>query len=78
MQNKILGLHHITAFAAHAQRNYDFYTKVLGLRLIKKTVNFDDPVWKWHRRLGHLGFQNMLKLLDSSTGMEITAAQIRA
>jgi glyoxalase family protein len=43
MQNKILGLHHITAFAAHAQRNYDFYTKVLGLRLIKKTVNFDDP-----------------------------------
>ena len=43
MQNKILGLHHITAFAAHAQRNYDFYTKVLGLRLVKKTVNFDDP-----------------------------------
>jgi len=41
-------------------------------------VNFDDPVWKWHRRLGHLGFQNMLKLLDSSTGMENTAAQIRA
>jgi glyoxalase family protein len=43
MQNKILGLHHITAFAAQAQRNYDFYTKVLGLRLVKKTVNFDDP-----------------------------------
>src|SRR6476619_6582252 len=43
MQNKILGLHHITAIAAHAQRNYGFYTKVLGLRLVKKTVNFDDP-----------------------------------
>jgi len=43
MQDKILGLHHITAFAAHAQRNYDFYTRVLGLRLVKKTVNFDDP-----------------------------------
>ena len=46
--------------------------------VVAATVNFDEPVWKWHRRLGHLGFQNMLKLLDSSTGMEITAAQIRA
>lgn len=36
---------------------------------IAATVDFDDPVWKWHRRLGHLGFQNMLNLLDSSTGM---------
>jgi glyoxalase family protein len=43
MEDKILGLHHITAIASHAQHNYDFYTKVLGLRLIKKTVNFDDP-----------------------------------
>lgn len=41
--NKLLGLHHITAIAGDAQRNYDFYTKVLGLRLVKKTVNFDDP-----------------------------------
>ena len=41
--NKILGLHHITAIAGDAQRNYDFYTKTLGLRLVKKTVNFDDP-----------------------------------
>ncbi|KAF2193421.1 hypothetical protein K469DRAFT_532856, partial [Zopfia rhizophila CBS 207.26] len=46
--------------------------------VVAATVNFDDPVWKWHRRLGHLRFQNMLNLLDSSTGMEITAAQIRA
>lgn len=43
MENKILGLHHITAIAGNAQRNFDFYTKVLGLRFIKKTVNFDDP-----------------------------------
>ena len=41
--NKILGLHHITAIAGDAQRNYDFYTKTLGLRLVKKTINFDDP-----------------------------------
>jgi glyoxalase family protein len=43
MEDKILGIHHITAIAGDAQRNYDFYTKVLGLRLVKKTVNFDDP-----------------------------------
>jgi len=43
MENKILGLHHITAIAGNAQRNYNFYTNVLGLRLVKKTVNFDDP-----------------------------------
>jgi glyoxalase family protein len=43
MENKILGLHHITAIAGNAKRNFDFYTKVLGLRFIKKTVNFDDP-----------------------------------
>ncbi|GAB1403349.1 ring-cleaving dioxygenase [Lentimicrobium sp.] len=41
--NQILGLHHITAIAGDAQRNYDFYTKTLGFRLVKKTVNFDDP-----------------------------------
>ncbi|MES2893249.1 MAG: ring-cleaving dioxygenase [Bacteroidota bacterium] len=43
MENKILGLHHITAIAGNAKRNHDFYTKVLGLRMVKKTVNFDDP-----------------------------------
>jgi glyoxalase family protein len=43
MENKILGLHHITAIAGNAQRNFNFYTKILGLRLVKKTVNFDDP-----------------------------------
>jgi len=39
----ILGLHHITLVSADAQRTVDFYTKVLGLRLVKQTVNFDDP-----------------------------------
>lgn len=43
MENRILGLHHVTAIANDAKRNYDFYTRVLGLRMVKKTVNFDDP-----------------------------------
>lgn len=43
MENKVLGLHHITAIADNAKRNHEFYTKVLGLRMVKKTVNFDDP-----------------------------------
>ena len=37
------GIHHVTAIAGPARRNVDFYTRTLGLRLIKKTVNFDDP-----------------------------------
>lgn len=43
MANRTAGIHHITAFAANPQQNYDFYTHVLGLRLVKKTVNFDAP-----------------------------------
>lgn len=43
MEDSILGLHHITAIAGMAKPNVDFYTGVLGLRLLKKTVNFDDP-----------------------------------
>jgi len=37
------GIHHVTAIAGKANRNLDFYTRVLGLRFVKKTVNFDDP-----------------------------------
>jgi glyoxalase family protein len=37
------GIHHVTAIASDPQRNIDFYAGVLGLRLIKRTVNFDDP-----------------------------------
>lgn len=40
---KILGIHHITAISSDAQTNIDFYSSLLGLRLIKVTVNFDDP-----------------------------------
>jgi glyoxalase family protein len=40
---KLHGIHHITAIATDPQRNLDFYTQVLGLRLVKRTVNFDDP-----------------------------------
>ena len=43
MKDKILGLHHITAIASNAKNNFEFYTNVLGLRIVKKTVNFDDP-----------------------------------
>lgn len=39
----ISGLHHITIVSKNAQRTLDFYTQVLGLRLVKQTVNFDDP-----------------------------------
>lgn len=37
------GIHHITAISSSAQKTYDFYTKILGLRMIKKTINFDSP-----------------------------------
>jgi glyoxalase family protein len=43
MQMKLEGIHHITAITADAQRNVDFYAGVLGLRLVKKTVNQDQP-----------------------------------
>ena len=37
------GIHHVTAIAGLARRNVDFYSRALGLRMVKKTVNFDDP-----------------------------------
>jgi glyoxalase family protein len=37
------GIHHVTAISGKAARNLDFYTHILGLRFVKKTVNFDDP-----------------------------------
>ncbi|MBX3352945.1 MAG: VOC family protein [Phycisphaeraceae bacterium] len=43
MPTEITGIHHVTALAKHPKANLDFYTRVLGLRFIKKTVNFDDP-----------------------------------
>lgn len=43
MLNQIKGLHHVTSLASGAQSNNDFFTKTLGLRRVKKTVNFDAP-----------------------------------
>ncbi|AAY60506.1 ring-cleaving dioxygenase (plasmid) [Bacillus cereus] len=43
MNKKTMGIHHITAIVGHPQENVDFYAGVLGLRLVKQTVNFDDP-----------------------------------
>ena len=43
MNSKIPGLHHVTAIASDPQRNLDFYVGLLGLRFVKRTVNFDDP-----------------------------------
>jgi glyoxalase family protein len=58
----ISGIHHITAIASDPQRNLDFYTQVLGLRLVKLTVNFDDPATY------HLYFANR----DGSPGSILT------
>lgn len=43
MKNNIIGIHHITAMAGDAQQNIDFYTGVLGLRLVKRSINQDAP-----------------------------------
>ena len=43
MEKKIAGLHHVTAIASDPQRNLDFYVGLLGLRFVKRTINFDDP-----------------------------------
>ncbi len=43
MEKHTMGIHHITAIVGHPQVNIDFYAGVLGLRLVKQTVNFDDP-----------------------------------
>src|SRR6187402_2323195 len=43
MEQLITGIHHVTAIVNDAQKNIDFYAGILGLRLVKKTVNFDAP-----------------------------------
>ena len=43
MEIRFAGIHHVTAIAGDPQANVDFYSGLLGLRLVKKTVNFDDP-----------------------------------
>jgi catechol 2,3-dioxygenase-like lactoylglutathione lyase family enzyme len=43
MTQTLPGIHHVTAIASDPQRNVEFYTQVLGLRLVKVTINYDDP-----------------------------------
>jgi glyoxalase family protein len=52
INTKIGGIHHITAIASSAAENLAFYEKTLGLRLVKKTVNFDDP-YTYHLYFGN-------------------------
>jgi glyoxalase family protein len=52
MTKKTLGIHHITAIVGDPQENVDFYASVLGLRLVKKTVNFGDKV-RYHLYFGN-------------------------
>ncbi|MDC0702006.1 ring-cleaving dioxygenase [Priestia sp. AB] len=54
MNKKTAGIHHITAIVGHPQENVDFYAGVLGLRLVKQTVNFDDP-GTYHLYFGNEG-----------------------
>ena len=54
MSKKTKGIHHITAIVGHPQENIDFYAGVLGLRLVKQTVNFDDP-GTYHLYFGNEG-----------------------
>ncbi|MFN3615419.1 MAG: ring-cleaving dioxygenase [Rubrimonas sp.] len=51
MTGTVLGLHHVTAIAGDAQANHDFYVRTLGQRMVKRTVNFDDPS-AWHLYYG--------------------------
>lgn len=46
-QDKPLGIHHVTAMTSDVKKNYDFFTKILGMRLVKKTVNQDD-IYTYH------------------------------
>jgi glyoxalase family protein len=59
---KLEGIHHVTAITADAPRNVDFYARLLGLRLVKKTVNQDDPT------VYHLFYADE----DGSPGSDIT------
>lgn len=52
MPQTINGLHHITAISGPPHLNYNFYTRVLGLRFTKKTINFDDP-YTYHLYYGN-------------------------
>ncbi len=46
-QDQLLGVHHVTAMTSDVERNYHFFTEILGMRLVKKTVNQDD-IYTYH------------------------------
>src|SRR5436190_7313111 len=52
VMNRSAGIHHITGVAGSPRRHVEFYTRVLGLRMVKRTVNFDDPS-TWHLYYGN-------------------------
>src|SRR5437762_995275 len=52
MSFRTTGIHHVTGIASDPQRNLDFYAGILGLRLVKRTVNFDDP-YTYHFYFGN-------------------------
>lgn len=55
MDMSIRGIHHVSAFTADVKRNYDFFTEILGMRLVKKTINQDD-IHTYHTYFGdHIG-----------------------
>lgn len=55
---ELKGIHHVSALTAKAPENYHFYTKALGLRLIKKTVNQDD-ISVYHLFYGDEEFEHL-------------------
>jgi hypothetical protein len=55
MSKGIFGIYHVTAITSNPQKNIDFYTGDLGLRLVKLTVNQDDPTaYRKHQKRIHL------------------------
>ena len=71
-----VGLHHITTIASDPQRILDLYTQVLGLRFVKRTVNFDDP-GSYHFYLGD-DAGSRSRLGDVSARSYLTAAKSKA
>ena len=72
------------AEVAYAPRNFHINVYVLPVErlppqpVVTAAVDFNDPVWAEHRRLGHLGLESMRRLTRMSTGMTVTDAQIKA
>ena len=57
---------------------YEPSQKEASIPIAAATIEYDDEVWKWHRRLGHLSWENIRRLLKQSTGIDITDQQIKA